>query len=246
MAEAVGREVPGTAVVQVPVPTRPVRVEREEVVALRRRLGFGDDDFVIGTFGLLTAEKQVETVARAVARVAADVPGVRLLLAGPVPEGAALDETLARAGMASRAVVTGRLPLDEIPAHIEAADAVVQLRYPTARETSAALLRVLGQGRPTVISDLAHQAEIPGDAVVRADVADEEGAAARALLDLVRDPERATRLGTAAAAWVARKHSPAAAQTAWADALERIRREPPPEPRTDWPAHWPRPRAGAG
>ena len=46
-------------------------------------------------------------------------------------------------------------------AHIEAADVVVHLRYPTARETSAALLRVLAQGRPTIVSDLEQQADLP-------------------------------------------------------------------------------------
>ena len=70
------------------------------------------------------------------------------------------------------------------PGPIEAADIVVHLRYPTARETSAALLRVLAQGRPAVISDVDNFAEIPDDAVVRADTSDEEGAVTRAILRL--------------------------------------------------------------
>ena len=64
----------------------------------------------------------------------------------------------------------------------------VHLRYPTARETSAALLRVLAQGRPTIVSDLEHLSDLPHDAVVRADVADEEGEVTRALLRLAESP----------------------------------------------------------
>ena len=58
---------------------------------------------------------------------------------------------------------------------------MVHLRYPTARETSAALLRVLAQGRPVIVSDIANQKEIPDEVVRRVDPVDEEG-------DLTRDP----------------------------------------------------------
>src|SRR4029450_11815126 len=100
---------------------------------------------------------RIETVARAVARAAAALPRLRLLLAGPVSDRAALDRMLERGGVRhrvgvrDRAVVTGRVPLDELPAHMAAADVVAHLRWPTARETSAALLRVLAQGRAAVV-----------------------------------------------------------------------------------------------
>jgi glycosyltransferase involved in cell wall biosynthesis len=195
---------------------------------------------VVGSFGLVTPEKRTASLARAVARAAARDPRLRLLLVGPVPDSARVQALLARTGAAGRAVVTGRVPLEELAAHVEAADVVVHLRYPTARETSAALLRVLAQGRPAVISALEHQADIPVEAVVRVDLEDEEGATARALLRLAGDPEARRRLGEAAAAHVRRAHSRARVGDAWEKALERVRRLPDPPPR-DWPAHWPRP-----
>ena len=51
---------------------------------LRMRYGIGPDEFVVGSFGLLTREKRVDTVARAVARAASIDPRVRLLVVGPV------------------------------------------------------------------------------------------------------------------------------------------------------------------
>jgi glycosyltransferase involved in cell wall biosynthesis len=161
-----------------------------------------------------------------------------------VPDPARLERLLARLGVASRTVVTGRVPLDALPAHLEAADVVVHLRYPTGRETSAALLRALAQGRPTVISDLEHQAEIPEGVVWRADVTDEEGEVTRAILQLAGDPEARRRLGDAAAAFVEREHAPARVLAAYEDALARTRRRPDPAPRA-WPAHWPRPASAA-
>src|SRR6185503_20355854 len=97
-----------------------------------------------------------------------------------------------------------RVPQAELAAHLEACDVVAHLRYPTARETSAALLRALAQGRPTVMSDLENMAEVPADAVMRLDSADEEGDLLRALVRLAAEPRRRAALGEAARAHVRR------------------------------------------
>jgi glycosyltransferase involved in cell wall biosynthesis len=237
MAEAVAREAPGADVVRVAMPVSPAPVDGAVVAALRRRLGLGPEDFVVGCFGLVTPEKRIETVARAVARAAVAVPRLRLLLVGSVPDPAFLSRRLAALGVRARTIIAGRVPWEELPAHMEVADLVVHLRYPTARETSAALLRVLAQGRPTVISDLEHLAEIPDDAVGRADVSDEEGAVTRALLGLAARPEARVRLGRGAAAFAAREHSAERCLSDYEIAIARAAARPDPAPRP-WPAHW--------
>jgi glycosyltransferase involved in cell wall biosynthesis len=239
-AEAVRSELPGTEVMCVPMPAAATPVDPTAVRALRTRLGWGADVVVVGVFGLLTREKRVETVARAVARAAARDERVRLLLVGPVPDASRLEADLDRAGVRDLTVVTGRVPLSELATHIEAADVVAHLRYPTARETSAALLRVLAQGRATVVSDLEHQAELPEDAVVRVDGTDETGELTRAVLRLAGDPGARARLGAAASAHVRQAHAPSRVRDAWEDAIERARLLPDP-PVREWPAHWPRP-----
>ena len=237
MAAAVRDEVPDAEVARIPMPAARVEVRPAAVAGLRRRLAIGDDEMVVGCFGLMTREKRIETVARAVVRASASAARVRLLLVGPVPDPAALQGLLARLGATGRTVVTGRVPFDELPAHIETADVVVHLRHPTARETSAALLRVLAQGRPVVVSDLEHLGEIPDDAVVRADMTDEEGEVTRAILRLAGSSSARARLGRNAAAFVAREHSPARCRGAYAAAIEAAAAHPDP-PLRPWPAHW--------
>ncbi|MBI3932233.1 MAG: glycosyltransferase [Acidobacteria bacterium] len=241
MTEAVGAEVPGVATFHIPMMAEAVSVTPDAVAAVRARYGLAPGAFVVGSFGLLTREKRVETVARAVARASAALPAIRLLLVGPVPDRAALEARLESLGVRDRTVITGRVPFAELPAHIEAADLVVHLRYPTARETSAALLRVLAQGRPTVVSDLEHLADVPADAVLRSDVADEEGEVTRALLRLAERPETRIRLGQSAAAFVRREHSPERCRDAYVEAIEAAASLPDPPRPADWPAHWPRP-----
>lgn len=237
MARRIRNEVRGARVEPVVMPTRRAVVSAGDVAATRRALGIGDGELVVGCFGLLTREKRVAAVARAVARASVDVPSVRLLLVGPVSDRPALDGVLRSAGVAERTVVAGRVPMDALPAHIEAADVVVHLRYPTARETSAALLRVLAQGRPTVMSDLDNFAEVPEDAVLRADVADEEGEVARAVLRLAASPALRERLGRRAAAFVAEQHAPARALESYERAIASARAAPVPRP-TGLPDHW--------
>jgi glycosyltransferase involved in cell wall biosynthesis len=239
MADAVRAEVPGKVVVVVPQPVRSESVPGERVRALRSRLGFREDEVVVGSFGLVTPEKRTGSLARAVARAAARDPRVRLLLVGPVADPAGLQATLDAAGLAEQAVVTGRVPLDALAAHVEVADVVVHLRYPSGRETSAALLRVLAQGRPAIVSDLEHQSDLPAEAVVRVDLQDEVTGTARAILGLAGDPSARARLGEAAAAHVRHAHAPSRLREAWEEALEQARRLPDPPPR-EWPAHWPR------
>ncbi len=219
MAREVVAAAPGVPVTLVPHPARREPVEAGAVAALRSRLGLGAGEFAVGAFGLLSAEKRIATVARAVARLRRHRPQVRLLLVGPVPDAPRLHAELAGAGLPEGAtLVTGRVPQDELATHVEAADAVAHLRWPTARETSGALLRVLAQGRPAVISDLEHLAEIPANAVLRADVADEEGELFRALLRLCDDAALRERLGAAAAHWCAEALSPAATRAGYLSA----------------------------
>jgi len=221
MAAAVREEVPAARVVLLPMPVTATPVRPEAREQTRQALGLGADAFVVGCFGLMTREKRIESIARAVARASAQLPRLRLLLVGPSADPAELEALLTRHGVRDRTTLTGRVPLAEIPAHLAALDLAVQLRYPTARETSAALLRLLAQGVPTVISDLEHLGDIPADAVVRVDVNDEEGEITRAMLRLAGRPAARTRLGQQAAAFVAREHAGARTRDAYAGALHQ-------------------------
>jgi glycosyltransferase involved in cell wall biosynthesis len=238
LVDAVRDEVRGARVSVVPMPVEASPVAPGAAGRLRARLGFGPADVVVATFGLVTKEKRLATIARAVAELGD--PRLRLLVVGPLPDRDATEALVARAGAAGRTVLTGRVPLAELPVHAAAADLVVHLRHPTGRETSAALLRVLAQGRPTVVSDLAHQAGLPDGAVWRIDPADEERSLSRALAVLANDADRRARLGQAAAAHVALAHAPGRVLDAWDEALTVAREAGSPASRP-WPAHWPRP-----
>ena len=161
---AIEEEVPGADVVRIPMPMRAAaRRAARRSAALRRRHGVAADDFVVGTLRPRSPARSGSTPSRARWRAPPRIhPGVRLLVVGPVRGPRRARRAAGRAWAWPRApIVTGRVPFSELAAHIELADAVAHLRYPTARETSAALLRVLAQGRPTIMADLEHLADVP-------------------------------------------------------------------------------------
>jgi glycosyltransferase involved in cell wall biosynthesis len=239
-AEAIREELPEARLVPLTMPVEPLPAPTGEAAALRRRYGFEPDDLVVASFGLLTREKGVETLARAVARALPQVPGLKLALVGPAPDRTRLGARLEALGLAGRFALTDRVPFGELGAHMEMADIAVHLRYPSAGETSASLLRLLAQGRPTLMADIESLAEVPGAAVVRIDVSDEEGEVTRAILRLAERPDRRRALGRAAMEFTRREHSPERCAGSYETAIARALETPPPPP-GDWPAHWQRP-----
>ncbi len=222
MVEAVRAARPDLACVRLAMPVEPVAVDPSGLPAFRAKVGLLDTQAVVGCFGLVTREKRIETVARAVARIARIHPGVRLLLAGPVSDSSWLASLLERTGVSNRTIVAGRLDNHEFAAAMAITDAVVHLRYPTARETSAALLKVMAQGRPIVISDLANQSEIPNEVVRRVDSCDEEGDLTRAIDWILRNPEPARAMGERARRFTRTEHAPARTRETYEQLLKSV------------------------
>ncbi|MEO8500084.1 MAG: glycosyltransferase family 4 protein [Vicinamibacteria bacterium] len=222
MVDAIRSARPDLATVHLAMPVRARPVPEGASEAIRSKLGLSGSGSVVGCFGLVTREKRIETVARAVARVAEIHPDVRLLLVGQVSDPAWLLGVLERLGVSGRTIVAGRLEDDEFTAAMAITDAVVHLRYPTARETSAALLRVMAQGRPVIVSDIANQSEIPSDVARRVDSVDEEGDLARSIEWMLRNPQAARTMGEKARSFVLTAHSDARARETYEQLLKPV------------------------
>jgi glycosyltransferase involved in cell wall biosynthesis len=130
--------------------------------ALRTRIGFTTDTRVIGFFGFLTSAKRAEVVLEAFRIARESEPRLALLIVGePAPN---IDvSVLQRDGI----VMTGYVVDDDFPMYYAAADRFVNLRYPSAGETSGTLIRAFDSGKPVAVSDYAQFAELPDDCVVK-------------------------------------------------------------------------------
>jgi glycosyltransferase involved in cell wall biosynthesis len=223
----------------------PPPAEREAGLAMRRRLGLPAGAPVVGSFGFQTPIKRTTLGVRALA--APGLERVHLLVVGEEAPGTGVLEAARQAGVAARVHVTGYLPFADFAAAIAAVDVCLNLRYPTAGETSASLLRVMAAGRAAVVSDYAQFAELPDAIAVKVPVGDgeaEAAALAERMAALLAMPERLLAMGEAAREHVRRHHDPrraaaavAAACTEWAQAVppdEAARREEAPPSSLAW------------
>ncbi|MCP4203832.1 MAG: glycosyltransferase family 4 protein [bacterium] len=200
----------------------PGRVEEEVARAFRRSRGLPLDHPLLGSFGFQTPIKRTEVVIEALAE-----PGLEdahLLIAGEVSPHLALADKAAMLGVADRVHITGFLPYDEFEAAITACDLCINLRYPTAGETSASLLRVLAVGRPAVVSDYAQFRELPEEVALAVPLGEGEAhALAQSVGEVLAKPAVLGQMGLAARTFVKEKHDPQAAAAAVVESCLELR-----------------------
>lgn len=103
--------------------------EGEDRAAMRKTLGFSDDDFVIGTVARLAEHKGHDDILDAITGELKSHPNWKLLWVG---DGWWRDRLLSRVageGLAARVVTTGLVPSERVPAHMRAMDVLVHPSY---------------------------------------------------------------------------------------------------------------------
>ncbi|HVT04770.1 MAG TPA: glycosyltransferase, partial [Thermoanaerobaculia bacterium] len=134
----------------------------------RDALGYKLSDRVIVCLGFITEAKQPAVVLEAFARAARQDASLQLLFVGEPATTVDIDSLIASSGGdRSRVRVVGYVPDADFDAYTELADAVVNLRYPTAGESSGPLVRVLAAGKPVAVSDYAQFAALPDNIVTK-------------------------------------------------------------------------------
>lgn len=187
----------------------------------RAALGIEPEAFVVATFGFLTASKRPEVLLRAFARLRQGVPHARLLIVGEVSPHFDFDRIFTpelRAGVR----VTGRLEIDRFLLYMRACDVAVNLRHPTAGETSGTVIRLLGLGKPLIVNETGAFAEIPDGAAARVPLDDSEEEVLLAYLKaLAADEPLRLGMGENARRHMAAHHSLAGSARGYADFLRQ-------------------------
>jgi len=202
---------------EVPVTVIPhhAGVEPAEVAELdradaRAALRLPCDAFVVAHLGFLVPAKQPGTVLSAFSKVADRHPEALLLIVGQDAPTRSLGRALERYPHRDRVRMTGYVGLPDFYRALRAADAVVNLRFPTLGESSGSFARALAVGRATIVNDAGSFADVPPDATLRVELDDDQVEAVAAhLLRLAADPALRDRVEAAARAYAAAELDPA-------------------------------------
>jgi glycosyltransferase involved in cell wall biosynthesis len=218
----------------------------EARVRARAELGIAPDAFVVLVYGGVTPEKRIGAAIHGIAATRHHHHDLRLLLVGMAPGTYDASKVARAAGAADRLTVAGYVSQEQLPSCLLAADAALALRWPTARETSAAWAQCIAAGLPTMLTDLVHLVHIPtleprgwtvchlesaGGPVVPAaisiDITDEDGLLARALRRLITDAPLRASLGAAARAYFESHHTIPQMHGDYLDVIDTAAATPP-------------------
>ena len=195
--------VPPERVVAVPTGVDLARFDPRRVDGrpVRQALSIPQDAPVVGMVAVLRSKKGHRYFVEAAGEVVRAAPGARFLIVGDGPMRAAVEEWIAKAGLAGCVFLLGHR--EDIPEVMAAMDVVV---LPSRRDEGVP--QVVGQAlameRAVVTTDVVGVTELVEDGVTGVVVPPEDSQAlARAVIGLLKDRERARAMGRAGARRVA-------------------------------------------
>jgi hypothetical protein len=137
--------------------------------------------------------------------------------------GASLRAQVRCSGLDAMVRVTGYVDWPAFQDYCNLIDVGVDLRYPTMGESSASVCRILGAGKPCVVSNVGWFAEIPDSCAVKLQAAPEEQTLVKCLSDLAADESLRRQIGANARKYIVENHNAAQAATAYVDFVRAMR-----------------------
>jgi 1,2-diacylglycerol 3-alpha-glucosyltransferase len=168
---------------------------RADGKTLRNSKGWQDEKVLISV-GRLGAEKNWETLLRAVAKVYAQQPDLRLVLIGDGPDKTALELLASDLGIAEHVTFTGALPFQEIPIYLKAADL---FSFASVTETQGLVtIEAMAAGLPVVAVDGSGTRDIVDNGKQGFLVKNDAEALAAAINKVLSDPHQMKRFSNQA------------------------------------------------
>jgi glycosyltransferase involved in cell wall biosynthesis len=162
---------------------------------------------VFGIFGYLRESKRVTTALRAFQRVRAERPSTAFLLAGQFVS-SDLARTVSPLLRQPGVIRLGHLAPSRFWNIAAATDVCINLRYPSAGETSAIAIALMGLGKPVIVSSGEENSRYPKPACLRVDTGPaEEEMLTEYMLSLRILPGLAAEIGSRAAEYIRHWHS---------------------------------------
>ena len=224
-------------------------IPRTDRNAARHLLGLDPATPLVGAFGFLKPYKRIAESLRALRRLVAVDPRVRMILVGEPHPDFPVHQIIRTLGLSEHVRVIGFAPIERFVEYMGACDIVLNLRYPTVGETSGSLQRAMGLGKAVIVSDIGSFSELPDDTCLKVpagpDLAtQEEDLIFQYLNLLVSRPDLAQAMGNRAKRSVERECSWAVAADRYADFIDQVltgrkpaaKPEPKEEPATATPA----------
>jgi glycosyltransferase involved in cell wall biosynthesis len=188
---------------------KPALPSTEEIARFRESLGLKPETLLVGTFGHQRETKRLAVVLRVVQRtLLANGIDARLLISGDFVS-STFEKAVEPLLLHPHVIRTRYLPETDFWRYAAASDLCINLRYPSAAETSGIAVKMMGIGKPVIFTAGETLARIPANACLRVDVGpDEEKTLAGYIEWLAANRDVRIEIGRRAAAHIAECHDP--------------------------------------
>lgn len=177
------------------------KYQRKNKSQLFKKYFVPEDAVIISSFGYIAETKMNKEICHVVRKLAQNIQKkICYLMVG---DGDYADDELSDGLI----VKTGFTTIDEFNSFIEYSDIVVNMRYPSMGETSAAMLRILQFGKPCITNNGGWFTELPDDCVYKIEVDHVEDSLFFALQDLLEHPARCEELNMSAKKYIENEYN---------------------------------------
>jgi glycosyltransferase involved in cell wall biosynthesis len=193
--------------------------------AVRAELGLGADTPMVLYTGTFEAYQGLDLLFAAMPKVIAKRPDAQfVLMGGDAEQVRAAQARLEAAGLSKNVRLTGQRPVGDVPAYLDAADALVSPRS-LGTNTPLKIYQYLRSGRPIVATRLLTHTQVLDDETSIL-TAPEPAAYAEGILAAISDRGRAREIGARAKAMADVKYSEAAYFSKTRDAMAILAEKP--------------------
>lgn len=162
---------------------------------------------VIASFGYIFTHKRYHILFKAFKRLLKVYPDAVLLLIGEDLMG--IGRLISDMGLEESVVTTGYVSYEHVLDYLAISDFCVNLRYPTAGETSRSVLQLMAAEKPVIVSNVGWFSELPDNCCLKVDVDSYEGDILLEYMRLLASDEAFRNLiGKNAKEYVMNEHDP--------------------------------------
>lgn len=210
-------------VAAIPLAAPPIGEEspRESWPPLAAKYRLDRSATVLVCIGIMGPTKCPEATIDGFAMTAAEAGNTVLAFIGPFDPAyrQELEHRISQYGIEDRVRFTGYVDDTELDSWLAKARCAMQLRFPSNGESSAAVMRCLAAGVPTIVTDHGPLQELPDDAVVKVPAPVEPDILAKDVLRILSDDNACEGLRRGALRYAQRVSFEAVADRFWSDVL---------------------------
>ena len=123
---------------------------------------------IVSSFGYISAHKRYDRILGSFKKLIDNYPDAVYVIIGQ--DNIDLSRMIHESGLEENVIITGFVTEDILINLLNMSDFCVNLRYPTAGETSRSVLQIMSLGKPVIVSNVGWFSELPDDTCLKVDI----------------------------------------------------------------------------